>query len=68
MTREKSKLGWKDYSNKYKETTKFLKELPVDDLLELMGYPTTTRNTLGEAQETRLNKMITENHIRGGTV
>ena len=43
------KINWKEYSKRYKETTKMIKEMPVDELLNRLGYPTTTPNRLEEA-------------------
>lgn len=68
MTRAKKKKIVKKerHSTAYMEKEAILRSMPVDDLLEFMGYPTTTKNTLEEAQETKLDKMIVQQHIVGG--
>lgn len=61
------KINWKEYGERYKETTEMIKKMPVDDLLELMGYPTTTPNRLfeeaAEVDNPELDKAIINNHI-----
>ena len=62
------KMDWKEYSREYRKKTKIIKKMPVDELLEHVGYPTTTRNKLfeeaAEVNNPELDKMIINQHIR----
>lgn len=59
-------MTWKEYCKAYNKKTDILKGMPVDDLLEFVGYPTTTENTLEEVETHNLDKFIIDNHIVGG--
>ena len=60
------KPNWQEWTKEYKEKTKILKGMPVDELLEHMGFHCDSPNRLEEASSVNnpeLDKAIINQHI-----